>query len=463
MIRVALRINGEPLIQGEGVHQFCERETYEASCPGANEVILMTSAIYGRMRIGRCVTVNRGSLGCQKDVLRRLDSICSGRRQCSLDISDLHEVYNIRPCPGDLMSYLEATYTCVKATQCGNTRCDGGGGFLRVMSPSGYLASVVTSENGCGDASCPWVIQPKAGQRLNLTFYPFVELSREQIQSHYCHHFATVTDKITMISSDITVCDVMKTRTLSMTTSASADVEIRVYSGSEQSTQGHFVMKYEAVGCPEVEAPSNGWVQHNGDTLSVGCNHTQQAWHLTCTGTSWAGKIGRCHPVQGAVQGWTISDALEDAGLLVVVAIGVALGVILGFLMLAIAIVYMKRKQHRSHYERAGVLIPQTPPVDSHDGCKHYDRSPRFSDKMSVDDGSIYRTYQSRGGSFRGDPRNRPVLTSVSVPEPPNCPHAHTDLSTMKIRDHVYESPHLSAGGLVAVHNNSTVKPVMTT
>lgn len=69
-----------------------------------------------------------------------------------------------------------------------------------------------------------------------------------------------------------------------------------------------------AVGCPEVEAPSNGWVQHNGDTLSVGCNHTQQAWHLTCTGTSWAGKIGRCHPVQGAVQGWTISDALEDAG-----------------------------------------------------------------------------------------------------------------------------------------------------
>lgn len=136
-------------------------------------------------------------------------------------------------------------FVSLAATQCGNTRCDGGGGFLRVMSPSGYLASVVTSENGCGDASCPWVIQPKAGQRLNLTFYPFVELSREQIQSHYCHHFATVTDKITMISSDITVCDVMKTRTLSMTTSASADVEIRVYSGSEQSTQGHFVMKYE--------------------------------------------------------------------------------------------------------------------------------------------------------------------------------------------------------------------------
>ena len=74
----------------------------------------MHSAIYGRMRKGRCVMVDRGSLGCQQDVLWRLDLICSGRHECTLDISDLHEVYDIRPCPQDLMSYLEATYSCVK-------------------------------------------------------------------------------------------------------------------------------------------------------------------------------------------------------------------------------------------------------------------------------------------------------------------------------------------------------------
>jgi hypothetical protein len=118
---------------------------------------------------------------------------------------------------------------------------------------------------------------------------------------------------------------------------------------------------------------------------------------------------------------------------------------------------YDCRKQRRSHYERAGVLIPQTPQLDGSEGCKLYDRAPHFADKMSVDDSSIYRTYQSRGGSFRGEQRARPVLTSVSVPEPPNCPHGHTELALAK--GHVYESPHLSGATVVAMqHNPSPTK-----
>ena len=44
---------------------------------------------------------------------------------------------------------------------------------VKVTSPSGYIASVVTEESGCGAENVPWVIEAKPGQRINLTLYDF--------------------------------------------------------------------------------------------------------------------------------------------------------------------------------------------------------------------------------------------------------------------------------------------------
>ena len=44
---------------------------------GVDEVILMTSAVYGRMRIGRCVPFN-DLLNCSADVLEQVDSMWVG-------------------------------------------------------------------------------------------------------------------------------------------------------------------------------------------------------------------------------------------------------------------------------------------------------------------------------------------------------------------------------------------------
>lgn len=158
--------------------------------------------------------------------------------------------------------------------------------------------------------------------------------------------------------------------------------------------------------------------------------------------------------------------------------------------MLAVAIVYMRRwvwlifeiytvwfyvrhflivschfrKQRRSQYERAGVLISQTPPGHGSPGCKLYERSPHLSEKLSMDDNSFYRTYQSRG-SIRQDSRPRPMMTSVAVPEPPltSCPlQGHLDssnMATMKIRDHVYESPHFTGPAIPGQQIPQTMSP----
>jgi len=65
---------------------------------------------YGRMSMGRCLTSNAGSVGCTRDVLPQIDSVCSGQRTCQLDVRDLL-IHN--PCAKDLRGYLEVRYACL--------------------------------------------------------------------------------------------------------------------------------------------------------------------------------------------------------------------------------------------------------------------------------------------------------------------------------------------------------------
>jgi len=92
--------------------EYCQWEVFNASCPGADQLILMETARYGRMRFGRCMREDHGSVGCSADVRPYLDWKCSGRRRCQLLIPDavLHAAH---PCPKELMPYLEASYSCI--------------------------------------------------------------------------------------------------------------------------------------------------------------------------------------------------------------------------------------------------------------------------------------------------------------------------------------------------------------
>ena len=89
--------------------EYCEREYFEAVC-GENEVIVIDTAVYGRMKVGRCVSHEYGSIGCQATVVHLLDMQCSGRQQCRFHTSELHAA---KSCPTELIAYLEASYHCV--------------------------------------------------------------------------------------------------------------------------------------------------------------------------------------------------------------------------------------------------------------------------------------------------------------------------------------------------------------
>ena len=97
-----------------GVKEYCENESFHAKC-AHDEVIVMTSAVYGRMRIGKCITELFDHMPCQVNALDNMDKWCSGRRSCDLVVTMLvHDAP--QPCPKDYRSYLEASYTCVPGT-----------------------------------------------------------------------------------------------------------------------------------------------------------------------------------------------------------------------------------------------------------------------------------------------------------------------------------------------------------
>ena len=93
------------------IKDVCGTEKFEAQCP-EGEVVVMETALFGRMRMGRCVRENYGRLGCSADVRRYMDTLCSGKNTCSVKVPDDH-LLAMKPC-SELYSYLEASYNCVK-------------------------------------------------------------------------------------------------------------------------------------------------------------------------------------------------------------------------------------------------------------------------------------------------------------------------------------------------------------
>ena len=93
--------------------EYCTEETFSARCD-TNEIIVMEKALYGRMKIGRCVTADMGYLGCHKDVLPQMDKMCSGKKECTINKLAKGDFPDVPSCMVELQLYLEVQYTCVK-------------------------------------------------------------------------------------------------------------------------------------------------------------------------------------------------------------------------------------------------------------------------------------------------------------------------------------------------------------
>jgi len=96
------------------MQEYCQWEAFNATCSSQNEVVLITAARYGRMRVGRCLPVDY-YVGCFADVLDHVELRCSGRRHCLISVPDA-ELFRVQPCRKDLVAYFEAAYRCVRGS-----------------------------------------------------------------------------------------------------------------------------------------------------------------------------------------------------------------------------------------------------------------------------------------------------------------------------------------------------------
>ena len=90
---------------------YCDTEVFRGECSDG-EVVMTERALYGRMRQGRCVEIDLGYIGCQRDVLEIVDRRCSGLRVCEMRIPDA-ELESTRACLKELKTYLQVSYRCV--------------------------------------------------------------------------------------------------------------------------------------------------------------------------------------------------------------------------------------------------------------------------------------------------------------------------------------------------------------
>jgi hypothetical protein len=98
-----------PVCDSTDSRDFCMHESFSARCQHGS-LVLMLSAFYGRMRLGRCIS-GEFNIGCSTDVISYFDAQCTGRRSCDVSVRNLIDIH---PCQRDFTSYLDASYKCVQ-------------------------------------------------------------------------------------------------------------------------------------------------------------------------------------------------------------------------------------------------------------------------------------------------------------------------------------------------------------
>ena len=96
---------------------------------------------------------------------------------------------------------------------CERAQCESSS-YLHLTAPEGHLSSWVTATDGCGSASCPWVVEALPGQRLNVTIFDFSISARNSSSARggkprpgyplYCHEYAVI--KETEVPRSTTIC-----------------------------------------------------------------------------------------------------------------------------------------------------------------------------------------------------------------------------------------------------------------
>ena len=157
--------------------EYCDYETFRAQC-NSGQIIMMQSAVFGHMEVGKCIKTDIGFLGCKANVIDLLDERCSGKQQCELRVDD-ESLREFQPCVDGIELYLDAQFTCIKTIP-PHVLCSP----LPATSNPSYISSMHMLNKQCSSHS-GLKIRASKGQMIELTIInvlpPDEELSTQEI------------------------------------------------------------------------------------------------------------------------------------------------------------------------------------------------------------------------------------------------------------------------------------------
>lgn len=112
---------------------------------------------------------------------------------------------------------------------------------VKVPTPSGFLASVVTEQTGCGNTYRPWLIEVGLTQRINLTLYDFHTATASRNLMTTCKEYLTIREETE--NREVSVC-AGDQRIRHVYTSTSNRVEVHV-ANLRNPSQVAFLLHYE--------------------------------------------------------------------------------------------------------------------------------------------------------------------------------------------------------------------------
>jgi len=318
--------------------EVCNLETFYGACPD-HHVMVMNSALYGLMNIGRCLRMDYGNLGCANNVRDYLDTKCSGLRRCNLRIPDFKLAELNKNCPTQFTPYLEVSYECIEVLPGSfhHRSCQSEGTVTIADQSAGVIASSEAIVGPSGVPLCDWIIQAEAGQRINITLLDF---TREHKHGH-CDTYVIISDSDT---GDVaTICG-GKQRHRHVYTSKSNIIHIQFTDLRQSSFQANFLLRYTVIGCVDPVLNGHILVERSGDAASLRCEHTGLISQLTCVGDRWSGHVANCTANTGFSWWDTVwKRCATSKGVWLTFGVGVSFGTLFGLLLLACILVYTKK------------------------------------------------------------------------------------------------------------------------
>ena len=114
-----------------------------------------------------------------------------------------------------------------------------------MVAQSGYLASVVTEESGCGAESAPWSLHALPGQRLNVSLYDYARVGATGGAGggrRGCVKYAYLRDDAT--GEPIDVCGGGERRK-HVYTSVTSRLQVHILKNYAPTGKRYFVLHYE--------------------------------------------------------------------------------------------------------------------------------------------------------------------------------------------------------------------------